>query len=144
MARLPSLCPLRSCNLVAGFYFSATALLPGLARLADWAREDQASFWSMAAPSTCGKVCSARTAAIRSAILRRNRELLDRTVVALLETETLNEPEIELLKAQVVVEGPGSVTLLHSIEGARKANGPPVARPTAEARARSTVPVAPK
>jgi cell division protease FtsH len=79
-----------------------------------------------------------------AAILRRNRELLDRTVVALLETETLNEPEIELLKAQVVVEGPGSVTLLHSIEGARKAIGPPVASPTAEARARSTVPVAPK
>jgi cell division protease FtsH len=79
-----------------------------------------------------------------AAILRRNRELLDRTAVALLETETLNEPEIELLKAQVVVEGPGSVTLLQSIEGARKAIGPPVACPTAEASARSTVPVAPK
>jgi cell division protease FtsH len=79
-----------------------------------------------------------------AAILRRNRELLDRTAVALLETETLNEPEIELLRGQVVVEGPGSATLLHSIEGARRAIDPSVARPTAEARARSTVPVAPK
>jgi hypothetical protein len=69
-----------------------------------------------------------------AAILRRNRELLDRTAVALLETETLNEPEIELLRGQVVVEGPGSATLLHSIEGARRAIDP----------SRSTVPVAPK
>ena len=79
-----------------------------------------------------------------AAILRRNRELLDRTVVALLETETLNEPEIELLKGQVVVEGLGSATLLHPIAGARQAIDPPVARRTAEARARSTVPVAPE
>jgi hypothetical protein len=79
-----------------------------------------------------------------AAILRRNRELLDRTVVALLGTETLNEPEIELLKGQVVVEGPGSATLLRPTEDSRKAIDPPVARPTAEARARSTVPVAPK
>jgi cell division protease FtsH len=38
------------------------------------------------------------------AILERNRVLLDRTAVALLETETLNEPEIELLKREVVGE----------------------------------------
>ena len=38
------------------------------------------------------------------AILERNRALLDRTAVALLETETLNEPEIELLKLEVAGE----------------------------------------
>jgi cell division protease FtsH len=37
-----------------------------------------------------------------SAILRRNRALLDRTAAALLETETLNEPEIERMKEQIV------------------------------------------
>jgi cell division protease FtsH len=78
-----------------------------------------------------------------AAILRRNRELLDRTVVALLETETLNEREIELLRGQVAVEAPGSATLLHPIESARKAIDPPLGRPTAEA-GHSTVPVTPK
>ena len=79
-----------------------------------------------------------------AATLRRNRALLDRTVVALLETETLNEPEIELLKQQLVVEGPGPVTLLHRIEGIRGVIDPPVAGPTAETRAHSTAPVEPK
>ena len=37
-----------------------------------------------------------------SAILRRNRGLLDRTAAALLETETLGEPEIERLKQEIV------------------------------------------
>jgi cell division protease FtsH len=37
-----------------------------------------------------------------SAILRRNRGLLDRTAAALLETETLNEPEIERVKQEIV------------------------------------------
>ena len=37
-----------------------------------------------------------------SAILRRNRALLDRTAAALLETETLGEPEIERLKREIV------------------------------------------
>jgi cell division protease FtsH len=35
-------------------------------------------------------------------ILRKNRALLDRTAVALLETETLSEPEIERVKQQIV------------------------------------------
>jgi cell division protease FtsH len=35
-------------------------------------------------------------------ILRRNRELLDRTAAALLETETLDEPEIERVRQQIV------------------------------------------
>src|SRR5215813_6730008 len=35
-------------------------------------------------------------------ILRKNRALLDRTAAALLETETLSEPEIEQLKQQLV------------------------------------------
>ena len=37
-----------------------------------------------------------------SAILRRNRSLLDRTAAALLETETLGEPEIERVKQEIV------------------------------------------
>jgi cell division protease FtsH len=37
-----------------------------------------------------------------SAILRKNRALLDRTAAALLETETLGEPEIERVKQQIV------------------------------------------
>jgi hypothetical protein len=37
-----------------------------------------------------------------------NRALLDRTAVALLETETLNEPDIEKLKLTIVRDGPGS------------------------------------
>jgi cell division protease FtsH len=37
-----------------------------------------------------------------TAILRRNRELLDRTATALLETETLGEPDIVRLKQQIV------------------------------------------
>jgi cell division protease FtsH len=36
------------------------------------------------------------------AILQQNRALLDRTAAALLETETLNEPEIERMKEQIV------------------------------------------
>ena len=39
---------------------------------------------------------------LASAILRRNRALLDRTAAALLETETLNEPEIERVKQEIV------------------------------------------
>ena len=35
-------------------------------------------------------------------ILQQNRALLDRTAAALLETETLNEPEIERMKEQIV------------------------------------------
>ena len=37
-----------------------------------------------------------------SAILQQNRALLDRTAAALLETETLNEPEIERMKRDLV------------------------------------------
>ena len=37
-----------------------------------------------------------------TAILRKNRALLDRTAAALLETETLGEPEIERVKQQIV------------------------------------------
>src|SRR5271169_3445300 len=37
-----------------------------------------------------------------SAILRKNRTLLDRTAAALLETETLGEPEIERVKREIV------------------------------------------
>jgi cell division protease FtsH len=37
-----------------------------------------------------------------SAILRRNRALLDRTAAALLESETLSEPEIERVKQEIV------------------------------------------
>jgi cell division protease FtsH len=41
------------------------------------------------------------------AILLRNRALLDRAAVALLETETLNEPDIEKLKQAIVRDEPG-------------------------------------
>jgi cell division protease FtsH len=44
-------------------------------------------------------------------ILQRNRVLLDRTAVALLETETLNEPEIEKLKREIVRDAPGPTVL---------------------------------
>lgn len=37
-------------------------------------------------------------------ILERNRALLDRTAERLLKIETLNVPEIEALKREVVVE----------------------------------------
>ncbi len=43
-----------------------------------------------------------RAFARASAILQKNRALLDRTAAALLTTETLNEPEIERLKAEIV------------------------------------------
>ena len=39
-----------------------------------------------------------------NAILERNRALLDRTAAALLKTETLNQPEIELLKQEISSE----------------------------------------
>jgi cell division protease FtsH len=46
-----------------------------------------------------------------SAILQQNRALLDRTAAALLETETLNEPEIERLKREIVpATTPGEVS----------------------------------
>jgi cell division protease FtsH len=35
-------------------------------------------------------------------ILQQNRALLDRMAAALLETETLNEPEIERMKEEIV------------------------------------------
>jgi cell division protease FtsH len=41
-----------------------------------------------------------------AAILQRNRALLDRTAIALLETETLNEPDIVKLKQTIVRDGP--------------------------------------
>jgi len=37
--------------------------------------------------------------------------LLDRTAAALLETETLNEPDIEKLKQTIVRDGPGPAML---------------------------------
>jgi cell division protease FtsH len=40
------------------------------------------------------------------AILQRNRTLLDRTAAALLETETLSEPEIERIKREIVAPPP--------------------------------------
>jgi cell division protease FtsH len=73
-----------------------------------------------------------------SAILERNRAVLDRAAVALLKTETLNEPEIALLKQQVVVDGSGQATLPHPIQDAGKTIDRPVTGPTAEATARST------
>ncbi len=39
--------------------------------------------------------------AVATAILQRNRALLDRTAAALLRTETLSEPEIEELKREI-------------------------------------------
>jgi len=39
--------------------------------------------------------------AVATAVLQRNRALLDRTAAALLATETLSEPEIEELKRQI-------------------------------------------
>ena len=39
--------------------------------------------------------------AMATDVLRRNRALLDRTAIALLQTETLNEPEIEQLKREI-------------------------------------------
>jgi cell division protease FtsH len=46
-----------------------------------------------------------------AAILQRNRALLDRTAAALLETETLNEPDIEKLKQTIVRDGPAPAML---------------------------------
>ncbi len=43
-----------------------------------------------------------RAFAVATAVLQRNRALLDRTAAALLETETLNEPEIERMKEQII------------------------------------------
>ena len=43
-----------------------------------------------------------------SVILERNHALLDQTAVALLKTETLEEPEITRLKRQVILDGDGS------------------------------------
>jgi cell division protease FtsH len=39
--------------------------------------------------------------AVATAVLQRNRALLDRTAAALLRTETLSEPEIEQLKREI-------------------------------------------
>jgi cell division protease FtsH len=46
-----------------------------------------------------------------AAILQRNRVLLDRAAVALLETETLVELDIEKLKQTIVRDGPGPAIL---------------------------------
>jgi cell division protease FtsH len=46
-----------------------------------------------------------------AAILQRNRALLDRTAIALLDTETLNEPDIVKLKQTIVRDGPDPVIL---------------------------------
>ena len=46
-----------------------------------------------------------------AAILQRNRALLDRTAAALLETETLNEPDIEKLKQTIVRDRSGPAML---------------------------------
>jgi cell division protease FtsH len=40
--------------------------------------------------------------ALAFAVLQRNRALLDRTAAALLATETLDEPEIEELKREIL------------------------------------------
>ena len=40
--------------------------------------------------------------ALATEVLQRNRALLDRTATALLQTETLNEPEIEQLKREIL------------------------------------------
>jgi cell division protease FtsH len=42
-----------------------------------------------------------RAFAVATAVLQKNRALLDRTAAALLATETLSEPEIEALKRQI-------------------------------------------
>jgi cell division protease FtsH len=42
--------------------------------------------------------------ALAMQVLQRNRALLDRTAAALLQTETLNEPEIEQLKHEILPE----------------------------------------
>ncbi len=42
--------------------------------------------------------------ALATQVLQRNRALLDRTAAALLQTETLNEPEIEQLKHEILAE----------------------------------------
>jgi cell division protease FtsH len=42
-----------------------------------------------------------RAFAVATAILQRNRALLDRTAAALLRTETLGEPEIQALKREI-------------------------------------------
>jgi cell division protease FtsH len=44
--------------------------------------------------------------ALATRILTRNRALLDATAERLLETETLNTPEIEALRKQVIAEWP--------------------------------------
>jgi cell division protease FtsH len=42
-----------------------------------------------------------RAFTVATAVLQRNRALLDRTAAALLRTETLSEPEIEALKREM-------------------------------------------
>jgi cell division protease FtsH len=42
-----------------------------------------------------------RAFALATAVLQRNRALLERTAAALLATETLSEPEIERLKREI-------------------------------------------
>jgi cell division protease FtsH len=42
-----------------------------------------------------------RAFAVATAVLQRNRDLLDRTAAALLATETLSEPEIQQLKREI-------------------------------------------
>jgi len=49
-------------------------------------------------------------------ILQRNRALLDRTAIALLETETLNEADIVKLKQTIVRDGPGPISQLSQIK----------------------------
>ena len=51
------------------------------------------------------------------AILQRNRALLDRTAAALLKTETLDQPEIELLKQEIAGEPSGLGAPLPSPSG---------------------------
>jgi cell division protease FtsH len=58
-----------------------------------------------------------------AAILQRNRALLDRTAAALLETETLNEPDIEKLKQTIVRDGPGPAMLPSTEDGAQRHDG---------------------
>jgi cell division protease FtsH len=72
-----------------------------------------------------------------TAILECNRAALDRAAVALLRTETLNEPEIAVLKQQVAVDGSEPATLPHPIQDAEKAEA------TAGTPTRSTTLVVP-
>jgi cell division protease FtsH len=56
--------------------------------------------------------------ALATQVLQRNRALLDRTAAALLQTETLNEPELEQMRHEIL---PAPASLLSPVQPAAAA-----------------------